>query len=153
MRDYVKAIREKVGNDLIILVGASVYVYSNGKVLLQKRNDNGCWGSNGGYMELGETTEEAARRELFEEAGLAAGKLELLGVFSGLDMMHTYPNGDRVNVVDVAYVCTEFSGDLLAQTNEVSELRWFGIDDIPDNISPPDKRPVAAFVAWARKVT
>ena len=152
MSDYVKYIREKVGNDLIILVGASVYIYHNGKVLLQRRIDNGCWGSNGGYMEMGETTEEAARRELFEETGLVAGALELLGVFSGPDMMHTYPNGDRVNVVDIVYVCTDFSGELVVQADELSELKWLDIDDIPEDISPPDRGPVAAFVAWARNL-
>jgi len=150
MSDYIKYIREKVGHDMIILVGCSIYIYCDGKVLLQRRRDNNCWGSHGGYMELWETTEEAAKRELLEETGLVAGDIELLGVFSGLDMVHTYPNGDKVNIVDISYVCHDFSGDLLAETDETSELRWFDIDDIPANISPPDKRPVEAFVAWAR---
>ena len=152
MSDYIKYIREKVGNDLILLVGCSIFVYRDGKVLLQRRRDNGCWGSHGGYMELGETTEEAARRELLEETGLTAGKLELLGVFSGPDMMHTYPNGDKVNIVDISYICTDFSGELLVQTEELTELRWFDIDDIPGDISPPDKRPVEALVGWARNM-
>ena len=151
MSDYIKYIREKVGNDLIMLVGCSIYIYLDGKVLLQKRRDNGYWGSHGGYMELGETTEEAARRELFEETGLVAGRLELLGVFSGSDMMYTYPNGDKVNIVDISYICHDFSGEMLAGADEITELRWFDINDIPADINPPDKRPVEAFIVWAKR--
>jgi len=150
MSDYIKYIREKVGHDMIIMVGCGVFVYKDGKVLLQRRRDNGCWAMHGGGMEIGETTEETAKRELFEETGLIAERLELLGVFSGLDMMHTYPNEDKVYIVGITYICQEFTGSLSNETDETSELRWFDIDNIPADISPPDKRPVEAFIAWAR---
>ena len=151
MNSYIKNIREKVGHDTIILVGSSVYVYNNGKVLLQKRRDNECWSSHGGAMEIGETPEETARRELLEETGLAAGNLELLGIFSGPDMFYTYPNGDKVYNVNIAYICRDFSGALLPETDETSELRWFDVDNIPTEISPPDNKPMQAFAAWAAK--
>jgi len=150
MSDYIKYIREKVGHDMIIMVGCGVFVYKDGKVLLQRRKDNGCWGGHGGYKEPEETTEEGARRELLEETGLIAGELQLLGVFSGFDMAHTYPNGDKVEIVDVAYICQDFSGELLQETDETSELKWFEIDDMPEDISPPNKSSMKAFVAWAR---
>jgi len=73
-----------------------VIIHKNGKVLLQKRRDNGCWALHGGGVDAGESVEQAAARELFEETGLIANKLELLGVFSGEGMSHTYPNGDQV---------------------------------------------------------
>ena len=49
----------------------------NGQVLLEKRTDNHQWGYAGGSIELGETVEEAAKRELFEEMGLVADEMEL----------------------------------------------------------------------------
>jgi len=135
--DYIKRMRAMIGHERMQAVGASVVVHRDGKVLLQKRRDNGCWTTHGGCVEMGETTEQAARRELREETGLTAGALELIGVFSGQEMFYTYPNGDQVSIVDVGFLCEDFSGQGLDQTDETTELRWFDFKDLPANISPP----------------
>jgi 8-oxo-dGTP pyrophosphatase MutT (NUDIX family) len=113
---YTEEIRKKVGHDEIIGVGAGVFIYKEGKVLLQKRRDNYCWSMHGGGVEIGESVEEAAKRELFEETGLIADNLELLGLFSGEDMRYTYPNGDKVSIIGINYICSDFSGELLSET-------------------------------------
>ena len=137
MIEYIRNMRKYIGHERLLIAGASVLVHKDGKLLLQKRKDNGCWCYHGGCIELGETVEETAKRELFEETGLTANKLELLGVFSGKDLQYTYPNGDMVSIVDIAYLCEEFSGSILPQTDETSDLRWFEIDQLPENFSPP----------------
>ena len=76
MNEYVKSIRKYIGNERLILVGSGVLIYKNGKVLLQKRRDNGLWADHGGCVEIGESVEETAKRELFEETGLTANKLD-----------------------------------------------------------------------------
>ena len=139
-----------VGRGRVILVGASVIIYEDDKILLQKRRDNSLWAVHGGCVEIGEKVEDAAKRELFEETGLKANRLELLGVFSGEDTMYTYPNGDEAYIVDITYICRDFSGDMSADPEEVSELRWFNIDQLPENISPPDVKPVEAFVEYIK---
>ena len=147
---YVSEIRKKIGHDPLMIVGASVIVTDEaGRVLLQHRADNGLWGYHGGCVELGENTEAAARRELLEETGLTAGKMTLLGVFSGPEMRYTYPNGDRASVVDIVYLCSDFSGELRPQPEEVTELRWFAPADIPadDQLSPPN---IPALKMWQR---
>jgi Ser/Thr protein kinase RdoA (MazF antagonist)/ADP-ribose pyrophosphatase YjhB (NUDIX family) len=96
-------------------------------------------------MELGESLDETAKRELFEETGLIANSLELFGVFSGADMHYTYQNGDEVSIVDIVYVCRDYSGELKANSNEVDELRFFALDELPDNISPPQVKPLAVY--------
>jgi 8-oxo-dGTP pyrophosphatase MutT (NUDIX family) len=143
MNDYIAAMRAKIGHDLLLLAGAGVFVHQNGRLLLQRRKDDGTWGDHGGSLEIGETVEQAARRELFEETGLTAGKLEFLGVYSGDDFYHTYPNGDQVYLVGHFYLCEDFSGAPRAQTDETTDLQWFDIDALPDNIMPILHRPLA----------
>jgi len=152
MNNYIKIMREKVGHDTLIMVGAGVFVYKDGKVLLQKRRDNGCWAQHGGAMEIGETLEDTAKRELKEETGLTANSLEFLGVFSGKELLYTYPNGDKVCNVAVMYVCQDYSGDLIFETNETSELKWFDINKIPKNISPSDRLYFDAFLCWCKTI-
>jgi 8-oxo-dGTP pyrophosphatase MutT (NUDIX family) len=112
---YAEEIRKTIGHDEIIGVGAGIFIYKDRKVLLQKRKDNLCWSMHGGGLEIGETVEDAAKRELFEETGLIANNIQLLGVFSGNDLRYTYPNGDKVSIVEVVYVCNDFSGDVFGK--------------------------------------
>ena len=150
---YVSEIRKKIGHDPLMIVGASVIVTDEaGRVLLQHRADNGLWGYHGGCVELGENTEAAARRELLEETGLTAGKITLFGVFSGPEMRYTYPNRDQASVVDVVYLCSDYSGKIRPQPEEVTELRWFAPADIPadDQLSPPN---IPALRMWQRSPT
>ncbi len=62
--------------------------------------------------------------------------MTLLGVFSGPDMAHTYPNGDKCSIVDVVFLCDDFSGEMRPQAEEVSELRWFSPEELPKEITP-----------------
>ncbi len=146
MSEYVRMMREKIGHSPLLICGASVIVYKNGQVLLQKRKDNGFYGYSGGCVELYEEVEQAAKRELFEETGLTALKLELLGVFSGADMTYVYPNKDKVSNIDIVFGCTDFTGEIIPSTNETTECKWFSIDNLPKNISPPNTRPLNRFV-------
>jgi len=91
------------------LCGASVIIYKRNEVLLQKRKDNGCWGYHGGAVEMGEKVEDAAMRELYEETGLIANDLVLYGVFSGPEQYHIYPDGNEAHIIDIVYLCDDFS--------------------------------------------
>jgi 8-oxo-dGTP pyrophosphatase MutT (NUDIX family) len=137
MTEYIKSMRKHIGHERLLIVGASVFIHKDGKLLLQLRKDNGCWGDHGGCCELGETVEETAKRELYEETGLRAHSLELLGIFSGKDLFYTYPNGDMVSNVNIAYLCEDYTGDLITETNETLKLQWFELNKLPMNISPP----------------
>ena len=152
MSDYIMDLRKVVGHRPLLQVGASVIVVdSQNRILLQLRHDNHCWGYAGGAVELDEAVEEAARRELREETGLTARDLELLGVFSGPGMHYVYPNGDQVSNIDIVYVCRAYSGQLRAQEGEVDQLRFFGPRELPENISPQNKIPLAAWMrVWDR---
>ncbi len=137
MIEYISRMRRHIGQEPLLLAGAGVFIYKDDRILLQKRRDNGCWANHGGCVEIGESVEDTARRELLEETGLIAGDLELLGVFSGKDMLYTYPNGDQVCIVGIDFLCCDFSGTPLQETDETTELAWFPLDALPDAISPP----------------
>jgi len=136
-----------VGHTPILQCGASVIVENErGEILLQLRKDNHCWGYAGGSVELDEEVEEAAKRELYEETGLIAHELELFGVFSGKDMHYIYPNGDEVSNIDLVYICKSYSGDLKMQQDEVIDLKFFPLFDLPENISPPNVKALKEYV-------
>ncbi|TFD94340.1 NUDIX hydrolase [Jeotgalibacillus sp. R-1-5s-1] len=136
---YIMDLRKVVGSRPLIVAGASVIVKDqHDRILLQLRQDNNCWGLAGGSMEMGETLEEVAKRELQEETGLIANELELVNIFSGEELYYQYPHGDEVYNVIAAYICTDYTGELKAELKEVKELRFFGADELPANISPPD---------------
>lgn len=147
MSNYIMDLRAIVGHRPLLQVGASIIVENpQGQVLLQLRTDNHCWGYAGGSVELDERVEDAARRELLEETGLTAHKLELFGIFSGKEFHYIYPNGDEVSNVDIVFVCREYSGTLVCQEDESADLRFFDADKIPENLSPPIRIPL---LKWA----
>jgi 8-oxo-dGTP pyrophosphatase MutT (NUDIX family) len=110
---YIEDLRKIVGTRPLILVGVAVGVMDEqGKILLQKRAD-GVWGVPGGFIELGESTEEAGRREVLEETGIEIGKLELVGVFSGKQYLVRLPNGDEFYPVTIAYISKDIKTERL----------------------------------------
>lgn len=151
MSDYIMDLRSIVGHRPLLQVGAGVIVVDcENRILLQLRSDNHCWGYAGGSVELDEAVEDAAKRELFEETGLIAESLELFGVFSGKDTHYIYPNGDEVSNVDIVYVCRKYTGTLKCQVGEVDDLKFFRLDEIPENISQPLRVPLNKWVEQNR---
>ncbi|HEY3281859.1 MAG TPA: NUDIX domain-containing protein [Armatimonadota bacterium] len=131
--------RSIIGQRLLLLVGSGVLVLdTEGRLLLHRRSDNGCWGIPGGCMEPGETLEETARREVLEETGLRLGELTLYGVFSGPEYTYHYPNGDLANTVSIIYLARMPEEEPIhAPSSETLELGFFDPHDLPEDISPP----------------
>lgn len=147
MSNYIMELRKLVGHRPLLQVGASVIVEDDqGRILLQLRTDNHCWGYAGGSVELDEVVEDAAKRELLEETGLIAEQLELFGIFSGMDTHYIYPNGDEVSNIDIVFLCKKFSGILKCQEGEVEALRFFSLEEIPKNISKPLIKPIQKWI-------
>lgn len=129
---YIQEIRALVGHRTLLLPVAPVLVLdAQGRILLQLRQDNRTWGLNGGMMEIGESFEETARREVREETGLELEHLELFELFSGPELIHTYPNGDVVANVAAVYLAREYRGSLKPDPEEVLELRFLSLKLCP----------------------
>lgn len=87
-------------------------------------------------MELEETIEDVAKRELKEETNLEIDEIKIVDVFSGKDTYRKYPNEDELYVVSVLCIIKKFHGDLKINDNESKTLKWFNINEIPKNLSP-----------------
>lgn len=97
------------------------------KVLLVRRGlapFEGQWALPGGFVRMAETTDEAARRELLEETGLANVFLEQLYTFSEVD------RDPRERVVSVAHFALVRSAALHAGS-DAAEASWFEVRAVP----------------------
>ena len=134
---YVMELRKFIGSRPVIVAGAGVIlVNEKNEILLQKRADNGFWDYPAGSMELGESFEECARREVFEETGFVCGKLEFFMDLSGKDSFYEYPNGDKTYTAGIIYICRDFSGEMKAQEDEVQTQAFFPLNALPAKNDP-----------------
>ena len=108
-------------------MGVGVVFIRGGKVFLAKRQGShgeATWASAGGHLEMGESLEDCARREAWEELGLEVGNLIFLCV-------------SNIIAYGKHYVDVEFLGDIgqqeprLAEPDAFSESGWFDLYDPP----------------------
>lgn len=146
---YISELRKYIGHQPIISVGATVLVFNEkNEILLNLRADTGTWGIIGGGMEPGESLEETASRELWEEAGLWAESFELLSVLSGKELFFRYPNGDETYTVIALYKAAGVSGTLQINDGESLRLQYFA----PDALPPPESRAAFVMQRFLRKL-
>src|SRR5437764_12911069 len=106
-------------------VAVSALLFDAQRVLLAHRRDINWWNLPGGGMELGETVEEAVKREVLEETGLVVEVEQLVGVYS---------KPQKQEVV-LAFRCRKVGG-VLTETEESCECCYFVPDDLPVNTLP-----------------
>jgi len=138
--EYINGLRKYVGNQPLLMVGSTVLVLDGkNRLLMMKRSDSNNWGVPGGAMELGETTEETARRELHEETGLEVNELTLFSVFSGKELYYQYPSGEEVYNVSIVYLARDVHGTVELSDGEHYDFQYFDLASLPEKISPPIK--------------
>ena len=126
MGDYLKELREKTDHMTLVLPHSVVLLFNDkGEVLLEERADDGYFDFPGGGIDLKETAEEAAARELKEETGLVALELEFFKLYSGEITHYTYFNGDEIYGVDAVYIFRKYEGKLNPQLEEVKGLKYY----------------------------
>jgi 8-oxo-dGTP pyrophosphatase MutT (NUDIX family) len=146
---YIEDLRAIVGHRPLILVGSvAVIIDEKGRLLLQQRKfPKESWGLSGGLMELGETTEDVARREVMEETGLKVGKLHFINVYSGSEYFVKAENGDEFYCVTVAYYTNEYTGELNVDKSESIKFEFFYPDELPQRIVKSHKKIIDEYLS------
>lgn len=130
MMSYIKDIREKVGNDWIILNASAVVITNeNNQILLQKRSDNHLWGLPGGLMELEDSIAECAIREVKEETNLDVVLERFIGVFSNPFMR--WREHDYAKIISYAFTGKVVGSKMKVNDHESLELKYFDYENLP----------------------
>ncbi len=67
-------------------------------------------------------------------------------MFSGQELIYSYPNGDVVVNVTAVYIVKKFRGELKLDREEVLALRFFDLNELPQDLSPPDKPVIENYI-------
>ena len=114
------------------IVGVGGVVVQNGLALIVKRAHDprkGEWSLPGGLLELGESLQDAARREIKEETGL---DIEVGPVIETFDRVHRDDHGKvRYHFVIVDFVCSSIDGEAVPGS-DADGVAWVSADDIDE---------------------
>ena len=137
MHDYIRTLRSKIGNMKVVIPGVRALIFDErGALLLEKQALFGSWALPHGCLDVGESILDALKREVREETGLDVVRAEPFGIYSDPKYSVTYPNGDEVQTLTMAFVVKEWSGRLRPDDHEVTELGFFPLDALPRPIYP-----------------
>jgi ADP-ribose pyrophosphatase YjhB (NUDIX family) len=117
-------------SDILLFVGArGVVIDDQNRLLLIQRSDNHRWAIPAGAMELGESIEECAIRETFEETGLRATSLTPFAFYT----KYTYTNeyGHTYQQILMSFRICSWEGELVRQTEESIDAGFFPLDALP----------------------
>lgn len=143
--EYFQYLRQYVGTKPLILPGSVVIIGNEaGEVLLQKRPE-GRWGLPGGLMNIGESFEEVAKREVFEEIGLTLQNLTMLHVFSGKEYYTKAPNGDEFYSVTAVFFTKKVEGGLRLEASETLAVHYFPVDELPERMVGSHRKFIEIF--------
>ena len=96
-------------------------------LLIQRGNEpfKGCWAFPGGFMNMDETTEQCAIRELEEETGLKVTEIKQIGAYSRVD------RDPRGRTITVAYLAIIDKVENVKGLDDAAKAQWFPLSDLP----------------------
>ena len=139
---YLRELRTLVGRRKLLSPGVYAIIENDaGEVLLQQK-PSGNWALPAGAMELDESLGDALVREVREETGLHVRHAIPFGVYSHPRYTNTYPNGDQVQYVGIAFHVQDWDGELIESGEETAALAFVAHEDAVRRIAALDERNV-----------
>jgi 8-oxo-dGTP pyrophosphatase MutT (NUDIX family) len=117
-------------------LGVRVMLIRDGQVLLVRQTYIPGWYMPGGGVNRGETLEQAARREAYEEIGAQMGMLTLLGVYTHF--------GEHKSDHNALFHCTDFTFNE-KHDSEIAEVRFFPLDALPEGLMTGHRRRLEEY--------
>ncbi|MFI9720033.1 NUDIX domain-containing protein [Streptomyces sp. NPDC052396] len=122
-RDYEDDPNAPAANSLV--PAASVVVVDDaGRILLQRRSDNGMWALPGGAMHIGESLPDCAVRETKEETGMDVEVVGIVGTYTNPHHVFAYDDGEVRQEFSICFLARSVAGQL-AVSEESTDVRWF----------------------------
>ena len=117
--------RPSVTVDCVVIVDSAVSAPQI--LLIQRAKDpfKGQWALPGGFLDIDETLENAARRELKEETGVKIDQWRYVGVYDTVD------RDPRDRVISNAYLAVIQSKPDVIAADDADDAQWFNIDKLP----------------------
>ncbi|MFF5719795.1 NUDIX hydrolase [Streptomyces buecherae] len=117
----------------LVVAASAVVTDDEGRVLLQRRRDNGLWALPGGGMDMTDSLPGCAVREVREETGLDVEITGLVGTYTDPRHIIAYTDGEVRRQFNVCFTARVIGGTLTI-SDESTELRFVSpesVDDLP----------------------
>ncbi len=121
-----------------LTLGVRIMMIRDGKVLLVRQTYMDGWFMPGGGVQRGETVEQAARREAYEEVGAELNNLELLGAYTNFTEWKSDHN--------VLFISNDFTLNG-RHDREVAEVCFFALENLPERLWPGHRRRLEEYRA------
>ena len=138
--NYIKRVDEVSAGGLVINFSGSEGLLIGRIDLKDASRERLLWSLPKGHIEIGESPEEAALREVMEETGIESRIAQPLGVIDFWFMA----GGQRIHKTVHHYLFHEVGGLLAPQVSEVDEVGWFPLGEIVERLAYPDEKKLIA---------
>jgi ADP-ribose pyrophosphatase YjhB (NUDIX family) len=133
---YLGQLRQLVGPRSLIAPGARAIVRDeHGRVRNIRHADNGDWAMPAGFMELNESILDCLKREVREETGLEVLAASPIALYTEPRFAHTSVSGDHIQMFAAVFRVNLWQGSLTLLTAETTQIRFFALDEAPQNMS------------------
>lgn len=133
--------------DEIVRVSCEVIVQKDGKILMGKRGKvfgEGSWAFPGGHLEIGETVEDCARRELMEEVNVSPTKIKLIKIINDI----SNDSKKARQYIRFIFLVEDYSGKIANMEPELCDgWIWFDRKSLPKPVFVGHKKVLKSFLS------